>query len=832
MTSYLEHPLLKPESVERRLFQMDLAARALRRSSLVVLPTGLGKTVVALMVLLARLGRGKVLFLAPTRPLVEQHANFLKNVLLDPESVVQVTGETDPERRMQLWREARIIAATPQVIENDLLSRRIELQDVSLIIFDEAHRGVGNYAYVYIASRYQKEGKAQLVLGITASPGSQGEKIGEICANLGMEAIETKTEEDPDVAPFIHHREIEWVRVVIPDEILRLRKTIEDVLEDRIEDLNSLGAAELAYGSLTHSRVDPRASKRELLELQQGMSSAVARRPNPALYKGLSILAEVMKLKHAVELAETQGVDALARYFSRLEGEARSRGGSKASRRLVEDPRIQEVVARLATMEIEHPKLARVQEILSEQLEHNPQSLIMVFTNYRDTATALLKFLKSRSDGTIRPVRFVGQSSRQGDEGLSQKKQARVLDRFRSGEHNVLIATSVGEEGIDIPATDMVLFYEPVPSEIRSIQRKGRTGRARAGRVVVLIARGTRDEAYYWISDRKEKSMQKQIRGGLKIPPAPDPSSGDREVDQDALGEREETAKEADLADRFPGREGQGVPEGEGGAEGQESLEGLEGRPQSGNSSPRAAAARSSEGGSEGGDWPGRQARFDDLNLAEPSSPMVFVDPRERDMGRRLEALGVRITLHPLEVGDYVLSDRLGIERKTAEDFVSSIVNPERELFRQIGDLARSYERPLLILEGQDLYSRQVHPNAIRGALSSIAVDFGVPVLPTRDLEETAATIALLARREQQPGGSGEIKAHGRKTARTLKEQQEYLITAIPSVGPAVARNLLRHFGSVEAVMKASYEELMEVDLVGPRIAERIRELVGGEYKG
>jgi len=803
MTSYLEHPLLKPDIVERRLFQMDLAARALRRSSLVVVPTGLGKTVVALMVLLARLEKGKVLFLAPTRPLVEQHANFLKSVLQNPELVVQVTGETEPHMRTEVWQNARIIAATPQVIENDLLSRRIDLQDVSLIIFDEAHRGAGNYAYVYIASRYQKEGKNQLVLGITASPGSQGEKIGEICANLGMESIETKTEEDPDVAPFIHHREIEWVRVLIPDEILRLRKTIEDVLEDRIEDLNSLGAAELAYGSLSHSRVDPRASKRELLELQQGMSSAVARRPNPALYKGLSILAEVMKLKHAVELAETQGVGALARYFSRLEGEARSRGGSKASRRLVEDPRIREVMDRLATIEIEHPKLARVWEILREQLERNPQSRIMVFTNYRDTAMSLQKFLKSHSDGTIRPVRFVGQSSRQGDEGLSQKKQARVLDKFRSGEHNVLIATSVGEEGIDIPATDMVLFYEPVPSEIRSIQRKGRTGRARAGRVVVLIAKGTRDEAYYWISDRKERSMQKQIRG-LKLPSSRESPSLDQEDLADVV-----------VADALSGRGWS------------EELEQPEERLR-----PSDPPSQSPEPVTDGISSPGRQIRFEDLNLPELSNPMVFVDPREREMGRRLEALGMQVTLHPLEVGDYVLSDRLGIERKTADDFVSSIVNPDRELFRQIGDLSRSYQRPLLILEGQDLYSRQVHPNAIRGALAAIAVDFGVPVLPTRDREETALVIALLARREQQPGGSGDIKVHGKKTAHTLKEQQEYLVTSIPSVGPAVARNLLKHFGSVEAVMRASYEELMQVDLVGPRIAERIRELVGGEYKG
>lgn len=754
MTSYLEHPLLKPSSVEKRLFQLDLASKALKDSTLVVVPTGLGKTVIALMVLLARLDKGKALFLAPTKPLVEQHANFLRNVLLDESTVASMTGETPPEEREKIWKRAKIITSTPQVIENDLLSRRIDLKDVALIIFDEAHRGVGNYAYVYIAERYSREAPSPLVLGITASPGSQSDKIEEICTNLRIASIQARTDQDSDVAPFIHHREIEWVKVKVPEEILKLRALIEDVLKDRIEDINRLGLFEGSMG-FSHAKIDSRASKRELLELQTRMRSAAARQPNPTLFKGISIMAEVFKLHHAVELAETQGTDALSRYFSRLESEAMSRSGSKASRRLMDEPRIRSVISALAATNIEHPKLAIAQEILKEQLMAKQDSRIMVFTNYRDTASALLKSLDQEK--SIKAVRFVGQASHKDDQGLTQKKQAQILDKFRGGEFNVLIATSVGEEGIDIPATDMVLFYEPVPSEIRSIQRKGRTGRARAGRVVVLMAKGTRDEAYYWISDRKERTMHKQIRGltsqaqeGLaKI--AIDPEPGQMQITDVQVKAKEE-----------PGR--------------------------------------------------------------------IFVDPREREMGKLLEAAGAEITLKVLEVGDYVVSDRVCIERKTAQDFVASIIDPERNLFRQISDLARSYDKPLLILEGRDLYTRQVNPKSIRGAMVSIAVDYGVPIIPTEDRNETAAVIAILAKREQAEGH--EPKVHGRKTARTLKEQQEYLVSAIPSVGPAVARNLLNHFGSVERIMTASPEELKQVELVGPKIAERIRELVGGVYKG
>lgn len=744
--SYLVHPLLKPETVEKRLFQIDLAARALRGSTLVVMPTGLGKTIVALMVLLARLERGRVLFLAPTRPLVEQHAAFLRRVLTAPEYVASVTGETDPDSRAEIWRSSRIAVSTPQVVENDLLSGRMDLRDVSLVIFDEAHRATGNYAYVYIADRYRREARDPLVLGMTASPGSEAEKVAEICANLGIESIEMKSESDPDVAPFVHHREIEWIKVEVPEQLQKIRGVIDGLVSERMEEINSLGMC----------RIDNRTSKGELIDLQKRFSSALARGPNQNIFRGISLLAEILKLKHAVELAETQGVSALRQYLERLAQEARSRGGSKASRRLVEDPRIQHVLSLLEDIDLEHPKLSRALEIIEGQLEEAPESRIIVFTNYRDTATALLRFLQSNASDAVKPVRFVGQASRENDEGLSQRKQSEILEKFRAGEYNVLIATSVGEEGIDIPSTDMVLFYEPVPSEIRSIQRKGRTGRARAGRVVVLIAKGTRDEAYYWISDRKEKSMRRQLQSMAEPLPADSAVVSDRASRQISITE-----------------------------------------------------------------------------ICEPDEdlPLIIVDPRERDMARLLEKSGLRIVLRALEVGDYVLSERLGIERKTADDLIDSIIDPERGLFRQIGDLAKAYDRPLLIIEGQNLYARQVHPNAVRGILATIAVDFGVPIVPTASMEESAALIALMARREHD-AGYRDVKPHGRKTSRTLKEQQEYLISALPGVGPSLARSLLRHFGSVERIMRASEEELMAVDKVGPKTAARIREIVSGEYKG
>jgi len=781
MSSFLEHPHLLPQTVEKRLFQLDLAAAALQSSSLIVVPTGLGKTVIALMVILARMDRGRILFLAPTKPLVEQHASFLRRVLKDGDMVSMITGESPPEKRIELWGKSRIVISTPQVIENDLLSRRIDLEDVSLVIFDEAHRAVGNYAYVYIAERYRREGRDPLVLGITASPGSQSDKIAEICTNLGIESIQTRTENDPDVAPFVHDREIEWVKLVVPKELLGVRTALEELLISRIDDLNLLG--------ISPARIDARSSKKELLGLQAALMSSAKSKANKSTFVAISLMAEILKLHHAVELAETQGPDALARYFQRLDGEALSRSGSKASRRIMQDPGFRQIAETLRELKVEHPKPAAVLRILQEQIGQNPQSRIMVFANYRDTASSLVKFLKS--DPAIRAVRFVGQSSRDNDEGLSQRKQTEILQKFRAGDYNVLIATSVGEEGIDIPATDLVIFYEPVPSEIRSIQRKGRTGRARAGRVVVLMAKGTRDEAYYWISDRKEKTMNRQIRGlsgsgkdGLQLEP-PARQLQITEVSVGPAGIAGKGLQESGLQDEY------------------------------------------SENGIE--DKDDEKKRSDQGEPAKAVGKIV-VDFREREMAKLLESSGIEVTVQNLEVADYVISEKVAIERKTAQDFVSSIIDPQRNLFRQIADLVRTYDRPVLILEGKDLYTTQMNAASIRGAMISVAVDYGLPIIPTEDKAETAKVIAQMAQREMREGR--EPKVHGHKTARTLKEQQEYLVSSISSVGPAVAKNLLSHFGSVEKVMNASSEQLQEVELVGPKIAQRIRELVGGEYKG
>jgi len=293
---YVHHPLIKEKTVERRTYQIAIAATALMHNTLVILPTGLGKTVIALLVIASRLLNkdGKALVLAPTKPLVEQHAEFLRRTLKIPEDeIISLSGEIQPEKRAELWNKAKVIVSTPQVIENDLLAGRISLRDVIHVTFDEAHRAVGNYAYVFIAKTYFQQSKDPHVLAITASPGSDVERIQEVVENLGIEEIEIRTEYDPDVKPYVHERVIEWIKVEMPEELKEVRAKFQKALELRFKKLEKLGVLNVKPEDM---------SKKELLALQEALHSEAAETKDPALFEGISILAEIMKIQHGLEI--------------------------------------------------------------------------------------------------------------------------------------------------------------------------------------------------------------------------------------------------------------------------------------------------------------------------------------------------------------------------------------------------------------------------------------------------------------------------------------------------------------------------------------------------
>ncbi|MHC1610166.1 MAG: DEAD/DEAH box helicase [Candidatus Methanospirareceae archaeon] len=785
-SKFISHPLLKEGVVERRAYQISIAEEAKKRSLMVVLPTGLGKTTIALLVLIERVSKGKILFLAPTRPLVEQHSAFLKGVLkLDASLIQTFTGSILADRRGKLWDEARIVVSTPQIIENDLLSKRITLTDVALLIFDECHRAVGNYSYVYIAEKYAEQARDPLVLGMTASPGSDREKIQQICTVLGVTKVESRTEYDHDVAPYVFKKDFEWRGIDVPPEIKEEKRILDEVLAERIEELRELGF-------IKRKKKSDEISKKEILALRQAIVTQLATQKHADLYKALSLQAEVLKIKHAIDLIETQGIFAVRRYFERLRAEAFSKTGSKAAKRLLKDEKFVEAMSTIASYKGEHPKLNALIEILEQEIRINPDTRIIVFTNYRDTAemiVAALHDMNAEREG-IRAVKFIGQASREADKGLKQKEQVEIIDKFKEGVYNVLVATSVAEEGLDIPATDLVLFYEPIPSAIRSIQRKGRTARKKVGKVIVLIAKGTKDEAYYWLSRGKEREMRRMISEMEML---------ERKA-EDAGGE-ERVENKAGLAFKSRSTE----------KEEQRRITDFE---------PHGHSTRCGIGESPGD---------------SKSKLTIFVDPRETKSGvtRFLEKAGVDLKLRNLGTGDYIVSDRVCIERKSAMDFMDSLINKQRNLLEQVLRMKREYEKPVLLIEGDSLYGqRNVHPNVVRAVMATIAVDFSVPIIQTRDEADTASLIYVIARREQMPKNRIEINPHGKKPSASLREEQEYLVSALSNVGIVTARNLLRRFKTIERILTARKEELMEVEHVGEKTAEHIRAVLTTEYEG
>ncbi|HZD42664.1 MAG TPA: DEAD/DEAH box helicase, partial [Methanomicrobiales archaeon] len=458
------HPLIREGCLEERQYQLSLALRALDGNTMIVLPTGLGKTAIALLVAASRLYTegGRVLFLAPTKPLVEQHLRFFERFLVprDGSSMkyAMFTGETPPEERKAAWMEASVCFATPQVIKNDIIAGRYGLQDVTLMIVDECHRAVGNYAYVYLAKRYLEGARSPLLLAITASPGGDKARIREVCENLGIQIVETRTEEDPDVSPYVHERELQIVNVDLPAELGLAVMDLNELIESRLQNLKRL--------NFTVPKRE-RLSMRALEVLNAQIQKRIGERDRSA-FLAASLYAECMKIRHAIALAEAQGSTALTRYLEKLSSEAASGGGSKASLRLSRDPVFHRLLVRSQEWKGElHPKLGITRHLVQEQFEASPDSRIIIFATYRDTVQLLVDYLNRNG---IPCRRFVGQATKDQEKGLSQKMQIDILKRFREGEFRVLIATSVGEEGLDVPSTDMVIFYEAVPSEIRSIQ--------------------------------------------------------------------------------------------------------------------------------------------------------------------------------------------------------------------------------------------------------------------------------------------------------------------------------------------------------------------------
>ncbi|MFW6375538.1 MAG: DEAD/DEAH box helicase [Thermoplasmatota archaeon] len=763
-----EHPLIKEGSIEEREYQINISEVAKDISTLVVLPTGMGKTIIAFIVIadvLENDPEGKILFLAPTKPLVSQHSKDIEN-LLDIDDPVVFTGEVRPDKREKLWEENQIIVSTPQVIRNDLMAQRISLEDVSLTIFDEAHRAVGNYAYVYIGEEYnQTDG---LTLGLTASPGSEIEDILSVCDTLGIDHVEIRTKYDPDVVNYTNQLEKKWEEVKLPKEHREIISKLKKIQKRLIQQLQK-------HGFLKNRNPD-RISRKKLIEVRNKIQKELHSSNRSSLYNAVSVVASAIKLDHAIDQGETQGLESLKDYLEKLNNEADSRGGSKASKRLMKAPEMQDVLVKLKNIEKKHPKTHKVKEIVAEQFENFPDSRVIVFTNYRNTSRKVKEMLED-IDG-VKPVRFIGQTDKKGDKGLKQGDQVETIEKFEDGEYNVLVATSVGEEGLDIPATDLVVFYEPVPSEIRTIQRRGRTARKRKGKVIILITKNTRDEAYYWSSKNKEKKMHKNL-----------------------MALRNELDQEISVGDPMDvDKKGYNVVK-------KKSKKQLKKE----NKKTKKKKDKNQRSLSD----------FSEQDEEEEDKLEITVDTREQNSAvvRDLAKKKVKINTSQLSVGDYIISEDTAVERKSIDDFLESLT--DGRLFSQAKSLKGSYQRPIMILEGEGLYEkRNISDEAIYGALSSLACDFNLPIISVKDGSETASLLYSMVKRKKNKDRSTSVRKD--KRSMSTYDTKKFILEGLPSISGKLAERLLDHFGSVRAVFTADKKELQQVKGIGPDTAEKI----------
>jgi Fanconi anemia group M protein len=734
---FITHPLIKNGRVRARSYQTNISLTALKGNTLVVLPTGLGKTVIALLVAAERLrtGRGVCVVLAPTKPLVEQHRNFFKDCLnIDPGLIALWTGETPVAKRV--FTDYRLVFATPQLFRNEILKGNVQLSRVGLIVFDEAHRAKGNYAYITIAQRYASECSSPLILGLTASPGSRREDIEELMRNLAIKNLEFRTRDDRDVAPYVKRIEYHLIPVPLSPLVKEARSLVQSFINDQINQALKAFPWEKRPSSFT-----------EITE----MVNAIKSRPfldKPELVEALKNLARARYLITALERLDLLGPKHFLQFITRVAERTRKPGAPKYLSQITADKRILDAVE-LLRLQKDNAKLSKLVELSKRELESGVRRII-VFASYRAASKEIEKELSSVEG--LKVTRLVGQASKIGDRGQSQREQDEVLSRFRRGEFNVLVATQVGEEGLDISSSDTIVFYDNTPSGIRFVQRVGRTGRNAPGKVYILYFQDTRDEQYLWIARRRERRMLEEMR---------------------MIQSQNESKKESNYA----------------------------------------------------------LTRFIPPSEAGEDKVSIIVDNRESacPVVNELARLGARITFSQLEVGDYVLSERVCVERKTVNDFTSSII--DSRLFQQAKLLSDSYEIPVLLIEGRDVYAplSNIRPSAIRGAIAALITGYKTVLLWSRDAKESAELIYAIALREQK-----ELKKHlqvrGEKKPETVADQQVFLLSGLPLVERATAIKLLKYFKTPIRVFNASEQDLQQVEGIGDVKARRIREVLTKEF--
>jgi len=459
---------------KKRNYQFDISIESIKGNTLVVLPTGLGKTFIAGVLILnfyRWFQNGKIIFVAPSKPLVTQQMKSIQQMTqINPKDVAEMTGTNDPKTRGLIWENSRVFFATPQTVQNDIEKRICPASQVVLVIIDEAHHAQGDHAYCKVVSGIAEYTRFFRVIGLTATPGSRFTQIQQVIYNLMISQIELRSDED--CREYTMHREIHHEYIPDSDGTKELVARINTVIKYCLVNLSS-------YNLVAHT--DP-------VRTTKGQIALLKRLEN--LGDASKSVTSALRFLKFREYLQVYGIET----FSQLASEALNSPEFQSEDYLHELRNIYATALRMPQTDLKMEKLIT---IVDSYLRTTEGSRIIIFCNFRRIVKGIVERLTEASN-RIKCSMFIGQASNATSKGLNQAKQLQIIDSFRKGMFNTLVATAIGEEGLDIGEVDLIVCFDIQKSMIRTIQRMGRTGRKRNGKVIFLLSeieRGQIDSA-------------------------------------------------------------------------------------------------------------------------------------------------------------------------------------------------------------------------------------------------------------------------------------------------------------------------------------------------
>jgi len=506
-----------PTDFPEREYQFQLARRALEENTLVCLPTGLGKTFVAAVVMFnfrRWFPGGIVVFVAPSRPLVHQQMRACRSMMgVEEEEICELTGKVKPTVRKSLWEVKPMVFLTPQVMDNDLTNRICPVKRLVCIVLDEAHRATKNHSYAQLTSTIAHEGnQACRIVGLSATPGSNVEAIQEVIINLRSSSLLYYDESDPEVQPYVFDRKVETITIPQDESIRMVMEQAATMLQPLLESLTRSGVLQ--------SRNPGSVSTIYLMSARDAWRKGAASLASHEKWNVESTFAMAMSWCHGLAVLQSHGLVSFHKYLQGIQREA-SEKRAMAKMQFTSKPSFQSLCSRVQSIVSAggcHPKVNKCLEVLRTHFDSmSDERKVIIFVEYREAVFELERQIEKLKP-TVRCCSFVGQSAGKGGplerdalKGLNQSKQQQVLADFRGSRYNVMISTSIGEEGLDIGEVDLLILYDALRSPVRMVQRMGRTGRKRNGKIVVLLTVGV-EERKFAEMNRASDSLKRKLR--------------------------------------------------------------------------------------------------------------------------------------------------------------------------------------------------------------------------------------------------------------------------------------------------------------------------------